>query len=134
MVLALVEDDLLVDLVGHDDELVTSRDVDEPLHDVLAVDGTGRVVGVDDDDRVGPLGDLGLDVLEVGVPAVRLVAAVVDGDASGQRDGAGPQRVVRRRHEDLVAVVDERGEDHRDQLGDAVPDEDVVGDGLGQAA
>ncbi len=134
VVRALVEDDLLVDLVGHDDELVPPGDVDHPLDDVLAVDRAGRVVGVDDDDRVGVLGDLRLDVLEVGVPPVGLVTPVVHGGPAGQGHGAGPQGVVRRGDQHLVAVVDERGEHHGDQLGHAVADEDVVGDGRGQAA
>ena len=109
-------------------------DVDEPLDDLLAVDRARRVVGVDDDQRVGVLGDLGLDVGEVGVPAVLLVAAVVHRLAAGERDRAGPQRVVRGRHQDLVAVVEEGLEDHRDELGDAVADEDVLDADVAQPA
>ena len=50
-----------------------------------------------------------------------------------RRDRAGPQRVVGGRHQDLVAVVDERLEHHRDQLGDAVADEDVLDADVAQA-
>ena len=96
------------------------------------VDRAGGVVRVDDHQGVGVLGDLGLDVLEVGVPAVALVAAVVHRGAAGQRDRAGPQRVVGGRDEHLVAVVDERLQHHRDELGDAVADVDVVDAGVGQ--
>ena len=128
----VLEQDLLVDLVGHDHELVPPGDVDESLDGLLAVDRAGRVVGVDDDQGVGVLGDLGLDVGQVGVPVVVLVAAVVDRGAAGEGDRAGPQRVVRRRHEDLVAVVDEGLEHHRDQLGDAVADVDVLDADLAQ--
>ena len=94
MVLGVVEQDLLVDLVGDDHQVVAARDVDEALDDLLAVHRPGRVVGVDDHERVGVLGDLGLDVGEVGVPAVLLVAAVVHRDAAGERHRTGPQRVV----------------------------------------
>ncbi len=130
----VVEQDLLVDLVGEDHELVAPGDVDEPLHRLLAVDGTRGVVGVDDHEGVGVLGDLRLDVGQVGVPPVALVAPVVHRSAAGQRHGARPQRVVGRGHEDLVAVVDEGLEHHRDQLGDAVADEDVVDVDVAQAA
>ncbi len=129
----VVEEDLLVDLVGHDDELVPAGDVDERLDGVLGVDRPGGVVRVDDHQRVGVLGDLGLDVGQVGVPAVALVAAVVHRGAAGQRDRAGPQRVVGGRDEHLVAVVDEGLQHHRDQLGDAVADVDVVDAGVGEA-
>ena len=122
----VVEDDLLVDLVGEDHQLVAPGDVDEPLHDLLAVDRAGGVVRVDDHQGVGVLGDLGLDVLEVGVPVVVLVAEVVHRGAAGQRDRAGPQRIVGRRHQNFVAIVNECLEHHRDQLGDAVADVDVL--------
>ena len=62
-----------------------------------------------------------------------LVAAVVDGRAARERDGAGPQGVVGRGHEDLVAVVDERLEHHPDELGHTVADVDVVDAGVGEA-
>jgi len=78
--------------------------------------------------------DLGLDIGEVRVPAVVLVTAVVHRRTAGQRDRAGPQRVVRRRHQDLVAVVEERLERHRDQLGHPVADVDVVDDRVRQSA
>ena len=129
----VVEEDLLVDLVGEDDELVAPGDVDEALDRLPGVDRAGGVVGVDDHQGVGVLGDLRLDVGEVGVPAVLLVAPVVHRGAAGQRDRTGPQRVVGRGHQDLVAVVDERLQHHRDQLGDAVADEDVVDADVAQA-
>ena len=44
----VVEEDLLVDLVGEDDQLVPPGDVDQALDDLLAVDGAGGVVRVDD--------------------------------------------------------------------------------------
>src|SRR5665811_2070458 len=122
----VVEQDLLVDLVGHQDQVVPARDVDQALHRLLGVDGAGRVVGVDDHQGVGFLGDLGLDVIEVRVPAVVLVAAVVHWSTACQCDCSRPQRIVGRGHEDLVAVVHESLQDHRDHLGDAVADEDVL--------
>ena len=58
------------------------------------------------------------DVVEVGEPVGRLVAAVVHGASAGERGDCGPERVVRRRDEHLVAVLDQRLHGHRDQLGD----------------
>ena len=63
-----------------------------------------------------------------------LVAQVVHRRAAGEGDRAGPQRVVGRRDQDLVAVVDEGLQHHRDQLGDAVADEDVLDRDVAQPA
>jgi hypothetical protein len=92
----------------------------------LVIDRAGRVVRVDDDQGPRPVGDLGLDVGEIGVPGVLLVAHVVHGMAAGQGHRAGPQRVVGRGHEHLVAVVDEGLQHQGDELADAVADEDVL--------
>ncbi len=40
---------------------------------------------------------------------------------------AGPERIVRRGDEDLVALVEQRLHRHRDELGDTVPEVHVVG-------
>ena len=60
------------------------------------------------------------------MPALRLVAQVVHRRAARQRGRRGPQRVVRRGDQHLVAVVQQRLQRHRDQLGDAVAEVDVV--------
>ena len=61
-----------------------------------------------------------------GSQPVVLVAPVVHGHAVGQRRHRRPQRVVRGRDEHLVALVEERLHDHRDELGDTVAQVDVV--------
>ncbi len=79
------------------------------------------------------VGDLGLDVRDVGVPAVGLVAQVVDGRAAAERRHRSPQRVVRCRDEHFVAVVEQRLHRHGDEFGDAVAEVDVVDVELGEA-
>ncbi len=61
-----------------------------------------------------------------GMPALGLVAQVVHGGAAGQRRRRRPQRVVRRGDEHLVAVVEQRLQGHRDELGYPVAQEHVV--------
>ena len=61
-----------------------------------------------------------------GCHALRLVAQVVHRRAAGQRGRRRPQRVVRRRDQHLVAVVEQGLQRHRDQLGDPVAQVDVV--------
>jgi hypothetical protein len=121
-----VVEDLVVDLVGVDDQAVTPRDVREAAQHLLVVDRARGVVRVDDDERLGAVGDLALDVREVRHPVRLLVAAVVHGRAAGEGDRGRPQRVVRGGDEDFVAVVEQRLHRHLDQLGDAVAQVDVL--------
>ncbi len=101
-------------------------DVHEAPDDLFGVHRAGGVVGVDQHQRRRAAGDPRLDVGEARVPAVGLVAQVVHGPPAGQRDRRGPQRVVGSGDQDLVAVVDQRLQGHRDHLADAVAQEDVV--------
>ena len=122
----VVVEHLVVDLVGHQHEVVTPREVGDADEGLARVDGAGGVVRVDDDDHLRAVRDLGLQVLEVRVPVVRLVAAVVHGHAAGEVRDGGPQRVVGDRDEHLVAVVEQRLQRERDELGDPVAEPDVV--------
>ena len=124
--LLAVHAEAVVDLVREDHELVAARDLHDALEHLARVDRTGGVVGVDDDDRLGALRHLGLHVGQVGVPVGLLVAEVVDGRAAGERGACGPERVVGRGDEDLVAVVQQRLHAELDELGDAVAGVDAV--------
>ena len=125
-VLGVVVEDLVVDLVGQQQQLMLARQIGHLREDFAAVHRAGRVVRVDHDERLGAVGDLGLQVGDVGLPALGLVAQVVHRGAAGQRGRRRPQRVVRRGDQHLVAVVEQRLQRHRDQLGDAVAEVDVV--------
>lgn len=46
--------------------------------------------------------------------------------ATGQAHGSGPQRIVRRRHQHFVAVVEQGLHGHHDQLGHTVTQVDVL--------
>lgn len=118
--LGVVVEDLVVDLVGEQQQLVLAGECDQPGEDLRRVHRAGRVVRVDDEKRLGLLGDLGLDVVDVRVPVVRLVAQVVDGRTAGQGRHRRPQRVVGRGNEDFVAVVEQCLHRHGDELGHAV--------------
>jgi hypothetical protein len=121
-----VVEHLVVDLVGEDDQLVLAGDLDDLAQQLVGIQRAGRVVGVDEDDGAGGRADLAADVGQVGQPAGALVAQVMARRAAGEAHRRRPQRVVGRRHQHLVAVVEQRLHGHHDQLGDAVADVDVV--------
>ncbi len=93
----------------------------------------GRVVRVDDHQGPGVLGDLRGHIVQVGLPAGLLVAAVMRGPGPAQDHRARPQRVVGAGHEDLVAGIQESLEGHHDQLGHPVAQVDVVRADVGHA-
>src|SRR5699024_1001862 len=128
------EDQPLVYLVGQQEQAVSPGDVGHAADRLLAVHGAGGVVGVDQHQGGGARGDLGLDVRQGRVPAVRLVGEVVHGDAAGEVHRPGPRGVVGGGHQDLVARVDERLQDQRDEFAHAVAQEHVVGRDLLDAA
>ena len=126
MCFGVVVQDLVVDLVGEQQQLVLAREIDHLLEDFAGVHRAGGVVRVDHHDRLGAVGDLRLQIGDVGLPALGLVAQVVHRRAAGQRRRRRPQRIVRGGNEHLVAVVQQRLQRHRDELGDAVAEIDVV--------
>lgn len=104
------EDVGLVDLVGHDDELLFAGEVDHRADIILRKGGSGRVTGVDDNN--GPdinavsLGRVicASDCGEVSGPGLGFVEVV--GNAGGVEDGegGGVERVLRDGDEDTRLV------------------------------
>ncbi|MNJ40287.1 hypothetical protein D3C77_351790 [compost metagenome] len=122
----VVVEDLVVDLVGEDDEVVLAGDLDQLQLEFAAVDGAGRVVRVDQHQAAGARGDAGADVVQIRMPVGPFIAAVVHRMATGEGDGGGPERVVGGGHQHLVAVVEQRLHGHHDELAGAIADVDVV--------
>lgn len=101
-------------------------DVDDLSENFRAVEGAGGVVGVDEDDGLGPIGDLVADVVDVWLPVFMFVAAVAN------RDGVvefGEERVLGvggSGDEEFVAGVEAGVEDHLESFGDTGGEADVV--------
>src|SRR5690606_15032516 len=125
-VLGVVVEDLVVDLVGEQDQVVLAGNLHQLLQALPGVHRAGGVVRVDQHQRPGVGGDLGADVVQVGEPAGLLVAQVVHRIAAGQADRGGPQRVIGGGQQHLVAVVQQRLHGHHDQLGHAVAQVDIL--------
>jgi len=105
---------------------VLAGDLDHFKQELAAVDGAGRVVGVDQHQAAGARGDAGADVVEIRIPVGPFVAAIVHRMAAGEGHCRRPQRIVGGGHQHLVAVVEQRLHRHHDELAGAVADVDVV--------
>ena len=125
--LGAVVEHLVVDLVGTEHEVPPLGDPRERLEHLPRVDGARGVIGVDDHDRPGLVGDETLDLLGIGHVAPLGAAGVVDGLRPVDHHARRPEREVGARHEHLVARIEQGPHRQHDQLGDAVADEHVVG-------
>ena len=132
--LGVVHDQAVVDLVGEYDELFLAGQLDDFLQQLLGIERARGVVRVDDDDGLCALGDLCAHVVHVGQPAGLLVADVVDGTAASKRRACRPQRIVRRRDQNLVAVIEQGLQAQVDQLGNTVARVDVLDVDIRQVA
>ena len=103
-----------------------ARDGNDATQQVVGVQHTGRVVGVDDRNATGARRDLGADVGQAGQPAVFFVAVVVHRFAAGQAGGSRPQRVVGHGHQQFIAFIQQRVGGHHDQLTRAIAEVNVV--------
>ena len=126
-VMRAVVGQLGVDLVGDDQDVVLGADARDHSDILLAQRRAGGVVGVVEDDGLGPGRD-GRAELRLGdaelVPALRLDGdghAVSEGDEGAVRDVAG--LVV----DDLVAGIGDGADGEVERLADADGDEDFIG-------
>ena len=124
----------VVDFIRQDHQMMLTRDFRNRQQHLLAVNRAGRVVRVDDQNRLGAVGDFAFDVLDIRIPFVRRVAAIENRLAAAQIGVVAPQGIARRRQQDLVARADQRVEQHARRLAHAVADEHVVGHDALQSA
>ena len=104
------------------------------LKGLQGVNRSRGIVGVDDDDRAGPLRDEAPDFLRVGDEVLLRMAGVVHGLARMKDGCRGPERVVGARDEDFVPCFEQRRQAEHNQLGDTVPHEHIVRSDLHHAA
>ena len=125
--LAAVIDEPLVDLVGDDQKIVADGDPGQLLKDRAGKDSAGGIVGSHDDDCLGLIGDLGLDLFDVQLIVVFFFKLVLDGLCS---EKIGYVQVVEPhgiRDQDLVVRIEYGHQDRKDRLRKAGCDQDLCG-------
>ena len=100
--------------------------------DFLAVHRSCRIIGIDDDDGFGFGRNFSFHIGKVGEPAVFFVAQIMAYRTARKRCRRRPQRVVGRRNQDFVAVVQQRLHRHSNQLGHAVADIYIINRNIAQ--
>ena len=144
MLLAVVEE-LLVDLVGKDDDVLGRGDLDEGLDLGFRINGAGRVARAVEDEHAGRSADGIGELFRRDLPLVLTLGLDDVGLGADEADHVGVARPVRRGDDDLVTGIT-TGENrvvarvlgtavHRDLVRgvfDVVVLEEFVGNGLAQ--
>jgi hypothetical protein len=125
-VLGILIEDLLVDFIREHHQVVLPGQFEHSLKHLLRIYRAGGVVRIDNHDALGIGRDLPFQILQIRQPSFFLHTQIVDGMAAGQAHGGGPERIVRRRDQDFVAVVEQRLQAHGDQFADPVAQVDIV--------
>ena len=118
--------EIAVDLVSQQHETMALGQVDERATRGVRVDRPGGIVRVDDDQRPGAGRDERRNVIEIRLPAVRRVFAVVARFRPDFREHGRVEWVGRKRHQDGVAGIDQGGQRQFDALGGAGGDEHAI--------
>ena len=125
-VLDAVVKNLVVDLIGQNDETVFARHLNDVEKHRIRIENARWVVGVDHHNALRARRHLGADVLNARDPALRFVAEVVNGLCAGKARYGRPERIVRSRNEKFVAFVEERVGGERYQVGSAVAEINIL--------
>ena len=121
-----IHDQTIVNLIGENNELMFSGNVDDLLQQFLWIKRSGRIIWIDDDNCLGLIRDFRADIVDIGIPFGSLITDVMHGGTASQIHAGGPQRMVRRRHQHLVAIIQQRGQRQVDELADAIAGEDII--------
>src|SRR5689334_22697964 len=130
--LVVIENQLVVDFVGEDDEIVAAGEFGDGFEHATRADGAGRVVRIDQDNATSARADFLMDVDEVRLPAVIFVQGVsVEFDPELAEYGR-IKRVVGAGSEEIVAGIEQGCQTDVHGFADAVGDENIVdrGDAL----
>ena len=132
-VLVAVHAQAVVDLIGKDHQLMPACNLDDALEHLARIDRTRGVVGVDDDEGFGRARDLGLHILQVGIPIRLFIAQIMYGMTASKGCARRPERIVGAGDQNLVAIVEQRVHRKLNELGHAVARVDMLHLNIGQA-
>ena len=121
----VVENQLVVDFVGEDDQVVAAREFGDLLQHLPRAERSCRIVGIDQHDAAGTRRDLAFDVGQFGLPAVVFIQVVsVEPDAQLAQHRR-IQRIVRAGRQNVLAGIEQRRQAEIDRLAHPGGDENI---------
>ncbi len=125
MVLRRVVENFVVDLVCEDDQVMLAGQLDNLQQKLFRVNGTGRVVRVNDDDPAGARRNFGANIIQIREPVSGLITQVMHRFTAGERYRRRPERVIRGRNKHFVTAVQQGLHRLDDQFRNTVTDIDI---------
>ena len=117
---------LVVDFIGEHQQLVFTGDLQQRLQHGLRIHGAGRIIGIDDDQGLGVRCDARAQVGKIRLPVGGFIAQIMHRLSAGQGNRRRPQRVIRRRHQHLIAIIEQGVHGQQNQFGNTVADVNVL--------
>ena len=111
---------LVIDFIGKNHQVVLACQLDDLAQQGVRVKRTCGVVRVDHHNAFGIGCDLAFDIGQIRHPAIGLIAQIMHRGAAGKTDRRSPQRIVRGRQQQLIAVIEQRIGGHDDQFASAI--------------
>ena len=108
--LAGIQDQLVVNLVGENDQIVAPRQFRQLFQHAAGADCAGGIIGIDQHNGAGARIDLALQVDQVRLPGVVFVQIVRRDRNAELAQHGGVERVVRTRSQNMFAGIDQGGQ------------------------
>ena len=116
----------VINLIRENDQLMLSCEVYNLLQYFLRIKRTGRIVWIDDNDRFCTVIDLLTHIFDIRVPVRLLITDIVYRLSTGKCCTGSPERIIRRRDQNLIPCIQKSRHRKIDQLTDSISCVNVV--------
>ena len=116
----------VINLIRENDQLVFSCEVYNLLQYFLRIKRTGRIVWIDDNDRFCTVIDLLAHIFDIRVPVRLLITDIVYRLSTGKCCTGSPERIIRRRDQNLIPCIQKSRHRKIDQLTDSISCVNVI--------
>ena len=116
----------VINLIRENDQLVLSCEIYNLLQYFLRIKRTGWIVWIDDNDRFCSVIDLLTHIFNIRVPVRLLITDIVYRLSTGKCCTGSPERIIRRRDQNLIPCIQKSRHRKINQLTDSISCVNVV--------
>ena len=116
----------IINLIRENDQLMLSCEVYNLLKYFLRIKRTGRIVWIDDNDRFCTVIDLLTHIFDIRIPVRLLITDIVYRLSTGKCCTGSPERIIRRRDQNLIPCIQKSRHGKIDQLTDTISCVNIV--------
>ena len=124
--LQTIVQNFVVDLIGENHQAVVSGDFHNAIQNLIRVQSTRGIIGINDHNALGLWRDFGANVVQIGRPSFVFIAHIMHRRSARQTGRRCPQRIVGCWQQKFVSVVKQGVGGHHDQFACAIAQIDVI--------